>query len=140
MSKLLNLAGAAATVIAGCGASVVLAAASPAAAASGFQNTCSNIAFAYDAASNATLTAMCLRADGSANGSRLVLTGISNQNGKLVQGGGASTFQKSCGSIEITTNAGGATLSALCRNSAGGSSATSLPLNNIGNNNGNLTY
>jgi hypothetical protein len=136
MSRLLNLAGVAATVFAG----AMLTAASPAAAASGFQNTCSNISFAYDAASNATITAMCLRADGSANGSRLVLTGIANNNGKLTQGGGASSFQKSCGSIQITTNAGGATLSALCRTSGGSSNATSLPLNNIGNNNGNLTY
>ncbi len=140
MSKLLNLAGAAATVIATFGASAVVMAASPAAAASGFQNTCSNISFAYDASSAATLTAMCLRADGSANGSRLVLTGISNQNGKLTQGGGASTFQKSCGSIEITTNASGATLTALCRTGSGASVSSSLPLNNIGNNNGNLSY
>ncbi len=136
MSKFLNVAGAFATVVAG----VMLSASTPAAAASGFQNTCSNIAFAYDSSSNATLTAMCLRADGSANGSRLVLVGISNQNGKLVQGSGASTFQKSCGSITISTSASGATLSALCRNQGGASSATSLPLNNIGNNNGNLTY
>lgn len=140
MSKLSNLAGVAATVIAGLGSTVVLTAAAPASAASGFQNSCSNIAFAYDAASTATITAMCLKADGSANSSRLVLTGISNQGGKLVMGSGPSTFQKSCGSIAITTSASGATLTALCRTASGGSNATSLPLNNIGNNNGNLTY
>jgi len=139
MSKLSNLAGVAATVIAGLGSTVVLTAAAPAMAASGFQNTCSNISFAYDASSTATITAMCLKADGSANGSRLVLTGISNQNGKLVLGAGPSTFQKSCGSITINTSASGATLSALCRNSGGVVSSSSVPLN-IGNNNGNLTY
>ena len=140
MSKLFNLAGAAAMVLAGFGSAVVLGAASPAAAASGFQNTCSNITFAYNAASQAVLNAMCLRADGSANGTSLTLTGIGNNNGNLVQGGGASTFQKSCGNIQVTANPQGATLSALCRNSGGGSNPSSLPLNNIGNNNGNLTY
>jgi hypothetical protein len=137
MSKLINLLGVAVTVAA---STAAIAVASPASAASGFQNTCSNISFGYNAASAATLNAMCLRADGSANGSSLVLTGIANQNGKLVQGSGASSFQKSCGNIQITANAGGATLSALCRGPGGSSSATSLPLNNVGNNNGNLSY
>ncbi len=140
MSKFFNLTGAVATVVAGFGSAMVLSVATPAAAATGFQGTCSNITFAYNAASQAVLNAMCLRADGSANGTSLVLTGIGNNNGNLVQGGGASTFQKSCGNIQITANAQSVTLSALCRNSGGGSNATSLPLNNIGNNNGNLTY
>ncbi|WP_165190973.1 CVNH domain-containing protein [Caulobacter soli] len=140
MSKIFNLMGATATALAGVGSALVLGAASPAAAASGFQNTCSNITFAYNAASAAVLNAMCLRADGSANGSSLVLTGISNQNGKLTPTSGASTFQKSCGNIQITATAQAVTLSALCRTSGGSSNATSLPLNNIGNNNGNLTY
>jgi hypothetical protein len=141
MFKFLNLAGAAAMALAGVGSAAVLGAASPAmAAASDFQNSCSNFTFAYNAASQAVLNAMCLRADGSANGTSLVLTGIGNNNGKLVQSGGASTFQKSCGGIQITANAQGATLSALCRNSGGGSNATSLPLNGIRNNNGNLSY
>ena len=140
MSKLINMTSALALALAGLGSTAMIGIATPAAAASGFQNTCSNITFAYNAASQAALNAMCLRADGSANGTSLVLTGISNNNGNLVQGGGASTFQKSCGNIQITANAQGATLSALCRNSGGGSNTTSLPLNNIGNNNGNLTY
>ncbi len=140
MSKFFNLAGAVATAIAGLGSAVVLSAASPAAAASGFQGTCSNISFGYNAASQATLNAMCLTAAGAANGTSLVLTGIGNNNGNLVMGSGASTFQKSCGNIQITANAQGATLSALCRNSGGASNPTSLPLNNIGNNNGHLTY
>lgn len=121
-------------------ASTAVAVPGTALAASGFQNTCSNIAFAYSANGQATLTATCLRADGSPNSSSLVLNGIGNQNGNLVQGSGSSSFQKSCGNIQITANAQGANLTALCRTSSGGSNATSLPLNNIGNNNGTLSY
>ncbi|HSG38778.1 MAG TPA: CVNH domain-containing protein [Thermoanaerobaculia bacterium] len=105
----------------------------------GFQNTCSNIAFAYSG-NQAALTATCLRANGTPNPSTLVLQGIGNQNGKLVQGSGASTFQQSCGNIQITATASQVTLSALCRTSSGGSNATSLPLNGIKNNNGTLSY
>jgi len=140
MTKLLKTTGALALALAGLGATAMVGIATPAAAASGFQNTCSNITFAYVSGSQAALNAMCLKADGSANGASLVLKGISNQNGALVQGGGASTFQKSCGNIQITANAQGATLAALCRDGGGASRPTSLPLNNIGNNNGNLTY
>jgi hypothetical protein len=140
MSKLSKMTGAVALALAGLGSTAMIGIATPAAAASGFQNTCSNITFAYVSGSQAAVNAMCLKADGSANGTSLVLQGIGNNNGNLVQSGGASTFQKSCGNIQITANAQGATLTALCRNSGGGSNATSLPLNNIGNNNGNLTY
>ena len=108
-------------------------------AQSGFQNTCSNITFAYSG-SQAALQATCLRADGTPNPSTLILQGISNQNGKLVQGSGASSFQQSCGNIQITATGSQVTLSALCRTSSGGSNATSLPLNGIKNNNGTLSY
>lgn len=114
-------------------------AASPAFAASSFQNTCSEIHFAYSGDA-ATLKAVCLRRNGSANSSTLTLQGISNQNGNLTQGSGASTFQQSCGNIHIVVNSSSAvTLTALCRTTGGASNATSLPLNNISNNNGNLT-
>lgn len=112
--------------------------ASPAFAASTFQNTCSEIHFAYSG-NQATLAAVCLRANGTANPTSLTLQGISNQNGTLTQGGGASTFQQSCGNILINVNGANVTLTALCRTVAGSSNATSLPLNNISNNNGNLT-
>jgi hypothetical protein len=50
-----------------------------------------------------------------------------------------STFQKSCGNIQVIIgNSPNTTLSALCRMSNGSSIATSLSLNGIGNNNGNL--
>lgn len=113
--------------------------AGPALAASTFQNTCSNIEFAYQG-KDASLQAVCLRADGTPNATSLVLKGITNQNGKLVQGSGASTFQQSCGNIQIQVNGSSVTLSALCRTSGGSSNATSLPLDGIGNNNGTLSY
>jgi hypothetical protein len=60
----------------------------------------------------------------------------------LVQGGGASTFQQSCGSISILVDGRSSfsgpyvTLSALCRTISGASNATSLSLDNISNMNG----
>ena len=113
-------------------------AATPALADNSYQNTCSEIRFAYQG-SNATLQAVCLKQDGTPNATSLVLQGISNQNGKLTQGTGPSTFQKSCGNIQILTgNSPNTTLSALCRTTGGSSNATSLSLNNIANNNGTL--
>jgi hypothetical protein len=113
-------------------------AAAPAFAASTFQITCSEIHFAYSG-NNATLQAVCLRANGTPNQTSLTLQGISNQNGKLVQGSGASTFQQSCGNIQILLDNGpNVTLSAICRTTAGSGNATSLSLNNIGNDNGKL--
>jgi hypothetical protein len=118
----------------------VLAAASvgPALAESTFPYTCSEIQFAYSGA-NATIKAVCLKADGSPNATSLTLQGIGNENGKLTQGSGPATFQKSCGDIRIIVSGPNVLLSALCRNTAGMSQPTSLSLNNISNNNGNLT-
>jgi len=110
----------------------------PSFAASSFQYTCSNIAYAYSG-NNAVLQAVCLRANGTPNPSTLVLQGISNQNGKLVQGSGPASFQQSCGNILIAVSGANVTLSAYCRTTSGSSNPTSLPLNNINNNNGNLT-
>ena len=125
--KVALLAAAAAVLVAG-----------PALADNTYQNTCSNIAFAYSG-NDAAITAVCLRADGTPNATKLILQGISNQNGKLTQGSGPSTFQKSCGNILIIIgNSPNTTLSALCRTTSGSSNATSLSLNGIANNNGNL--
>lgn len=118
--------------------SVLATAATPAFATNTYQNSCSNITFAY-AGKNAALQATCLRADGTPNPSTLVLQGISNENGSLKQGSGASTFQQSCGNIQILVDGSNSTLSAICRTASGGANPTSLPLDNIGNNNGNLT-
>jgi hypothetical protein len=108
--------------------------------ASTFQNSCSNIAFAYQD-NQPTLKATCLTRSGSPQPSTLVLQGISNQNGRLVQGTGASTFQQSCGNIQIVVSADGrtVTLSAICGTGSGGSNVTSLPLQGISNQNGTLT-
>jgi CVNH domain len=118
-------------------ACLLAAAISPALADSTFPNTCSEIQFAY-AGSNATIKAVCLKTDGNPNATSLTLQGISNENGILKQGGGPATFQKSCGNIRIIANGTGVLLSAQCRTTAGSFNPTSLPLNNISNNNGNL--
>jgi hypothetical protein len=112
-------------------------AATPALAANTFQNSCSEIQFVYSG-NSAALQAVCLHANGTPNASKLVLQGISNQNGKLTQGSGPSTFQQSCGNIQILVDGPNVTLSAICRMTNGSSTPTSLSLNNIANNNGNL--
>ncbi|MES0490522.1 MAG: CVNH domain-containing protein [Leptospirales bacterium] len=107
-------------------------------AASSFQNTCSNIGFEYKG-QDPTLKAVCLKANGTAQPSTLILQGISNVNGKLVQGSGASSFQKSCGNIQIVVvNTSTVNLVASCRTAKGTFAAASLRLNGIGNNNGKL--
>ncbi len=116
---------------------ILAAAVGPALADNSYQNTCSNIGFVYSG-NNAALQAVCLRTNGTPNATQLVLQGISNQNGKLTQGTGASTFQQSCGNIQIIVNGPNSLLSALCRTTGGSSVATSLSLNNISNNNGTL--
>jgi hypothetical protein len=111
------------------------AGATPSFAASNFPNSCSQINFAY--AGNApTISAVCLRSNGSPNPTSLTIQGIGNQTGTLTQGSGASTFQQSCGNIQIGVNGTNVSLTAYCRNSSGGSTPSSLPLNNISNNNG----
>jgi CVNH domain len=116
---------------------VLAAVTSPALANSTFPFTCSEIRFAYQGA-NATIQAVCLKADGSPNATSLVLQGISNENGLLKQGSGPSTFQKSCGTIQILVGGPDVELTAQCRTVSGASNATSLSLDNISNNNGNL--
>lgn len=110
-----------------------------ASAANTFQNSCSNIEFAYANGSDATLKAVCLQADRRAVPASLTLKGISNQNGKLTHGDGASSFQQSCGSIQILVDGPDVTLSAICSNSRGQALETSLPLRNISNDNGKLS-
>jgi hypothetical protein len=120
-----------------CGGALLAAAMSPAFAQSSFPYTCSEIHFAYSG-DNATIQAVCLRENGSPNATSLTLQGISNDYGVLKQGSGPSTFQKSCGTIQILVDGPDVTLSAECRTPAGQFNTTSLPLNNISNNNGNL--
>ncbi len=56
----------------------------------------------------------------------------------LTQGSGASSFQQACGSIRLVVDGPFVTLSAYCKANSGAFLATSLLLNNINNNNGNL--
>jgi CVNH domain len=120
-----------------CGGVLLAATVSPALAASSFPYTCSEFRFAYSGA-NPTLQAVCLKADGSPNATSLTLEGIQNQNGVLSQGSGASAFQKSCGSIQILVDGPDVTLAAMCKMTSGNFNSTSLPLNNINNDNGKL--
>jgi hypothetical protein len=114
-----------------------MAIATPAFATSTFQNTCSNISFVYKG-NDAAIQAVCLRSNGTPNQTRLVLQGISNQNGVLTRGSGNSTFQQSCGTIQILVDGPNAVMSAVCRQSNGSSRPTSLSLNGINNNSGTL--
>lgn len=104
-----------------------------------FQQTCSNISYAYSGNAPA-IQAVCLTAAGTPHSTSLVIQGISNQNGNLTNSGGASSFQQSCGNIQVGVTTASATLTAFCRTTSGSSNSTSIPLNGISNSNGNLTY
>ncbi|MEA2571029.1 MAG: hypothetical protein QOI24_3030 [Acidobacteriota bacterium] len=118
----------------------LFATASFAQSASTFQGTCSNYTVVYQG-TNAALQATCLNAAGSPNNTSVVIRGIGNSNGRLVASGSApATFQQSCGSISVTANASGATVSALCRTSSGAIQSSSVALTGIGNKNGTLSY
>lgn len=115
-------------------ASAVYALAGP----SSFQNTCSDISFFYDGKA-AALGATCLTANGSPNQTSLQIPGIGNQDGKLVQGAGASTFQQSCGNIKIDVTPDAAVITAFCRKINGQSIPAKIELQNISNQNGKLS-
>jgi hypothetical protein len=110
----------------------------PAFAENTFQNSCSEIHFAYSG-NQPTLKAVCVKPDGTANPSTLPLQGISNQNGILTRRGGPSNFHQTCGNIEIIIAGPNTTLSAICKTNNGSANSTSLSLDNIRNNNGNLS-
>lgn len=114
--------------------------ASAAFADSSFQDTCSNIRFAYinDAAA---VKAVCLTRNGMANRTALRIRGIGNDNGRLVYSGGESSFQRSCGNIRIIVkNSRRVILSAFCRTRSGDSRHTHISLDGIANIDGNLRY
>lgn len=108
------------------------------AAPSTFQNTCSNIEFVYEG-NEAAISAVCLRSDGTPHASAFIIPGISNQNGVLTAGEGASTFQQSCGDITIEAEVNNVTLSANCRMGSGESNETSIEILGVGNIDGNLS-
>ncbi|MGC1497800.1 MAG: CVNH domain-containing protein [Sulfitobacter sp.] len=104
-----------------------------------FQQTCSNYAFAY-LGTDAGITATCLKSDGTPNETSITINGISNEDGHLTNSGGGSTFQQSCGSIQIKPSGPNAViLHATCRMADGQSLSTSIELGGISNNDGVLT-
>jgi len=105
--------------------------------ASTFQNSCSQIEFAY-AGNDATINAVCLTANGSAVQASTAILGISNQNGVLTASGGVSSFQQSCGNIRLELQSDGVSLTANCRQSNGNIQPSAIDLNGINNNNGAL--
>ena len=109
------------------------------AAPSTFQQTCSNIEFSYSG-SNAAVSATCLKRDGTPNSTSVLIQGVSNQNGKLTQGSGASSFQASCGNIQIIVDGPFVSISAICRASNGSSNSSTIDLLGVKNNNGVLSY
>jgi hypothetical protein len=110
----------------------------PARAASSFQNSCSQIAFAY-VGNQPAVTAICRTMAGTVRRSWLVLSGISNQNGNLAYTGGPSSFQLTCRNMRIVVNSRTTvTLTAVCRTVSGAWIATGIGLDNIANIDGNL--
>jgi len=114
-------------------------AAGPASAQSSFQYSCSNYGFVYSGAA-AALHATCLTGNGTPKDTTLILTGIIVENGALMNANSSqpSTFQKFCGSINIYAEGPYVMLSATCAMSNGQPNETSIQLDNISNNNGNL--
>ena len=102
-----------------------------------YQNSCSNIGFVFVNDAPA-MRATCRKNSKTYNTSTLILTGISNENATLTQGTGASTFQGTCGNIQILVDGPITTLSAICLNKAQSAQPASLSLNGISNENGNL--
>jgi hypothetical protein len=108
-----------------------------------FQYTCSNIRFEY-ANNRASVQGGRARGDVPAHGrnSRRVdahAPGHQQSERVLQRAMGESSFQKSCGNIQITVSGLQVMLTAMCRTMSGTSLAASLPLNGISNRNGVLT-
>jgi hypothetical protein len=116
------------------------AALTTAGAQSPFQNSCSQITFAF-VEDQPAVQAVCLRPDGTVHATTLLLTGVRNQDGTLVQDSGPSTFQNSCGNIQIAVSPDGeaVSVSALCQTAGGDVHPTSLPLHSIRNEQGTFT-
>jgi len=115
------------------------AAATPASAQSSYTETCSNVGFVYSG-NNAALEGTCLTTSGTPKQTTMLLNGINNESGKLVNTHttNPSNFQASCGSITLLYQGPIVTLSAYCRVSGNSFNQTSVTLDNINNTNGNL--
>jgi len=112
---------------------VCLSGVSTASAGSSYQLTCSNISLRGN-----VLSADCLRRDQTPNRTSIVLRGIHNINGTLIDynSGEPSSFHLTC----RNTSVNGSQLSGSCRKINGGFVQTFISINGIHNINGVLTY
>lgn len=108
------------------------------AAPSTFQNSCRNIEL-YTDANEVSIHAECRTRAGRYNATAIELVGISNQYGTLKGRGEApSSFQNSCRNIRIRHNERAVDIAATCKDGRGGEKNTSIPLQDIENNDGHL--
>lgn len=108
------------------------------AAPSTFQNSCRNIEL-YTDANEVSIQAECRTRSGQYNATAIELLGISNENGVLRgRGNAASSFQKSCRNIRIRHNERAVDIAATCKDAQGNEKNTSIPLQDIENNDGYL--
>jgi len=112
---------------------VCLGGVSTASANSSYQLTCSNISL-----SGNVLSAVCKRRNQTLNQTSIVLRGIDNINGTLLDRGssGPASFHLTCNSTSVS----GSRLSGSCRKINGTYQNTSTNINRIHNINGVLTY
>ena len=125
--------------VAGAAALAAWLCAGAALAQSSFTETCSNYGFVYSGI-NGAIHATCLKPDGTPNDTTMVLTGIVTVKGVLtnLHSSVPSNFQSNCGSIGIFADGPYVTLTATCRVDGNQFLQSSIQLDNINNNDGNL--
>ena len=128
-----------ALILGGMSALLSLALMAPAQAApSTFQNSCRNIELHTDS-DEVAIHAECRTRNGDYNATAIELLGISNEYGTLRgRGDSASSFQNSCRNVQIRFNAQDVDIAAICEDGKGGEKNTSISLQDIENNDGNL--
>jgi hypothetical protein len=107
-----------------------------------YQLSCFNIGIGFTAQGLPLLVATCGRVNGTIVPANLLLNGISNQDGNLVQGSitTPSTFQQSCGISNVRIDTANTTIVAYCRKTNGSFVSTALALPSIANIDGTLAY
>lgn len=112
---------------------------SAAAGSSSFQRSCTDIRLEVDRRS-VYLSATCDNGRGRQRGTDIELTGIHNDDGRLVRGtpGAASSFQRSCRDIRIDASRKRVVLEATCQSRSGRWRDTRIEIEDIHNINGRL--
>jgi hypothetical protein len=107
-----------------------------------YQLSCVNVGIGFTTQGVPGLVAVCPKVNGSFVTTSLVLGGISNQDGRLVQGAitEPSSFQLTCGISNLVIDSANTTIVAFCRKKNGSFVSTSLSLPNIVNSDGRLVY